>query len=82
METVRESTRYLLGTVGEVSSEEGEDGTMTLEMKIIEGLKSDFEIALNTLLGDGWLNETSSFRVTVNTDENFIYHTIVFRQIP
>ena len=55
---------------------------MTLEMKIIEGLKSDFEIALNTLLGDGWLNETSSFRVTVNTDENFIYHTIVFRQIP
>lgn len=53
---------------------------MANEMKVIRGFQSDFEIDLNTALGEGWLNESNSLLVTVDDDENFIYHTIVFRE--
>ncbi len=55
---------------------------MAVEMKIIQGFQSDFEIDLNTALGEGWFNDTSSLRVTGLDFDDFIYHTLVFRQTP
>ncbi len=55
---------------------------MAVEMKIIQGFQGDFEIDLNTALGDGWLNETGSLQVTGADVDDFIYHTLVFRQTP
>lgn len=54
---------------------------MAVEMKIIQGFQSNFEIDLNFALQDGWLNETGSLQVTGADFDDFIYHTLVFRNV-
>lgn len=54
---------------------------MPLETKIVFGPEANFIVKLNFELTQGWMVETSSFQVTI-AGGFFVYHVIVFRQIP